>query len=106
MRDAFPVIKYDYQGTLVEANGTALPLLGQWKCRSGKKIPSSIMKAYPEMTFAMKDQRPVDCCIQMGDCRIWFDIIPYPEAGFVGMYGYNIEIVATGKETSTLRMAS
>ena len=41
MRDAFPMIKYDYQGVLVEANGTALPLLGQWKCRSGKKIPTT-----------------------------------------------------------------
>lgn len=104
MRDAFPVIKYDYQGVLVEANGTALPLLGQWKCRSGKKIPSSIMKTYPEMSCAIRNHQSVDCCVIMGDCKIWFDIVPYPEAGYVGMYGYNIEMVDAKKETSMLRM--
>ena len=104
MRDAFPMIKYDYQGVLVEANGTALPLLGQWKCRNGKKIPTSVMKTYPEMTFALKDQQPIDCCVEMGDCKIWFDIVPYPEAGYVGMYGYNIEMMEAKKDVSLYRM--
>ena len=104
MRDAFPVIKYDYEGVLLQANGTALPLLGQWKCRNGKKIPTAIMKTYPEMALAMKEKQSADCCIQMGDCTIWFDIVPYPEAGYVGMYGYNIEMVADQKNTASLRM--
>lgn len=105
MRDGFPVIRYDYQGTLVSANGTALPLLGQWKCRNGKKIPSAIMKAYPEMADAMTTRMPAECVVQMGDCMIWFDIVPYPEAGYVGMYGYNIEMAGSAKEASMLRMA-
>jgi hypothetical protein len=105
MRNAFPVIKYDYQGKLISSNGTALPLLGQWNCRQGKNIPASIMKTYPELSFAMTDHAPVECCIAMGDCNIWFDIVPYPEAGYIGMYGHSVEVTETVKETPNLRMA-
>jgi hypothetical protein len=105
MRNAFPVIKYDYQGNLTASNGTALPLLGQWNCRHGAKIPASIMKTYPEMAFALTDQQPVECCVTMGDCKIWFDIVPYPEAGYIGMYGHSVEMVDTNRENPILRMA-
>jgi hypothetical protein len=105
MRNAFPVIKYDYHGKLISSNGTALPLISQWNCRHGSKIPSQVMKTYPEMTHAIMDQQPVECCITMGDCRIWFDIVPYPEAGYIGMYGHSVEMSEANKESPILRMA-
>src|SRR4051812_42293794 len=103
MRNAFPVIKYDYSGKLITSNGTAMPLLGQWNCRQGASIPTPVMKMYPEMAYALKDQQPVECCITMGDCKVWFDIIPFPEAGYIGMYGHSIEMSDTNKEAPILR---
>jgi len=105
MRNAFPVIKYDYHGKLISSNGTALPLLSQWNCRHGGKIPSAIMKAYPEMAYAIMDPQAVECCVTMGDCKIWFDIVPYPEAGYVGMYGHSVEMSEVNSEKKILRMA-
>jgi hypothetical protein len=106
MRNAFPVIKYDYEGRLMASNGTALPLLSQWNCRHGTKIPAAVMKTYPEMAFAMMDRQSVECCITMGDCKIWFDIVPYPEAGYIGMYGHSVEMSESSVQNPATRMAS
>lgn len=103
--EVFPVIKYDYSGKLLSSNGAATSLLGQWKCRNGGRIPSAIMNAYPEMSLALKDQKPAACCIALGEYDIMFDIIPFPEAGYVGMYGYSVVERITRKETPVLRLA-
>jgi hypothetical protein len=54
-RDAFPVIQLSYDRKLVKSNLTALPLLNQWNCRKGSKIPKNILEMYPEIEYSMKD---------------------------------------------------
>ena len=38
LRDAFPVMRFDYNKRLIDSNLTALPLLGEWKCRKGLQV--------------------------------------------------------------------
>jgi hypothetical protein len=105
-RDAFPMIRLSYDKRLIDSNLTALPLLGDWKCRKGAKIPTAILKAYPEIEYAFKDASPTECKVQFGELQLWFDLVPFPEAGYVGLYGFHIEsMVPDANRRQNLRMA-
>lgn len=108
-RDAFPVIRFDYRQRLLSSDVTALPMLNEWQCRKGTKIPHSILRSCPELEAAFDSPEAGTCVLSFGDLRIWFDLVPYPEAGYVGMYGYHIEsMVPENKNTpvsQNLRMA-
>ncbi|MBK7889248.1 MAG: hypothetical protein IPJ86_18705 [Bacteroidetes bacterium] len=105
LRDAFPVMRFDYNKRLIDSNLTALPLLGEWKCRKGAKIPSAILKAYPEINFVFNDKVPTECKVTFSGLNIWFDMVPYPEAGYVGLYGYHVESMVPETVQQKLRMA-
>lgn len=106
MRDAFPIFKYNYNGKLLDCNTTALPLLGQWKCSKGAKLPNGMMKACPEIKTALKNAHPSECKMQFGEYQIWCDVVPYPEAGYIGIYGYYIESLVPEQQDTSLRMVS
>jgi hypothetical protein len=105
-RDAFPVIQLSYDRKLVKSNLTALPLLNQWNCRKGSKIPKNILEMYPEIEYSMKDETPTECKIVFGDLQIWFDLVPFPQAGYIGLYGYHVEPLVSEMPKQKLRMAS
>jgi hypothetical protein len=105
-RGAFPVIRIDYNKRLVNANLTAMPLLGDWKCRKGSKIPQQILTTYSEIESSFTNKMPSTCKVSFGDLQIWFDIVPFPEAGYIGMYGYHIEAMVADTKPEKLRMAS
>ena len=92
LRDAFPVIRIGYDKRLKSSNLTAMPLLHQWHCKQGSKLPSALLKAYPEIEYSLKDKVPTECKVQFGELQIWFDVVPFPEAGYIGMYGFHIEM--------------
>lgn len=104
-RDMFPVMRFDYNKRLIDANLTALPLLGEWKCHKGGKIPAAILQSYPEINFAFSEKTPTECKVTFSGLNIWFDMIPYPEAGYIGLYGYHIETVVPETVKQKLRMA-
>ncbi|CAN5427453.1 hypothetical protein BH11BAC2_BH11BAC2_08030 [soil metagenome] len=105
LRDAFPVIRLSYDKRLIGSNLTALPLLGEWKCRQGAKVPTGLLKAYPEINYALNENAPTECKVTFGELEIWFDLVPFPEAGYLGMYGYHIESMVAEKMPQKLRMA-
>lgn len=105
-RDAFPVMRMDYNKRLIDANLTAMPLLGDWNCRKGSKIPTQIFNTYNEIENSFNDKTPSTCKVSFGDLQIWFDIVPFPEAGYIGMYGYHIESMVPDTKPEKLRMAS
>ncbi len=105
MRDAFPVMRFDYNKRLIDSNLTALPLLGEWKCRKGSKIPGAVLNTYPELNHAFTDKTATECKVNFGGLDIWFDLVPYPEAGFIGLYGYHVETVVPDTVKQKLRMA-
>lgn len=105
MRDAFPILKIGYDKRLKSANLTAMPFLNKWNCTQGNRLPTALLKAYPEIAYSLKDKTPTECKIQFGELQIWFDLIPYPEAGYIGMYGYHIEM-APDAVPQNLRIAA
>jgi hypothetical protein len=105
MRDAFPVLRMDYQQRLVHSNTTALPLLNSWNCRNGAKIPKQLLGQIPELKDSFTSATPRECVITFGDLRIWFDIVPFPQAGYIGLYGFHIESTVPETVPQNLRMA-
>ncbi len=105
-KDAFPRIRISYEKRLIGSNLTALPLLGEWKCRQGNRLPTGLLKAYPEIEYALKDLTPTQCKVQFGELQIWFDLVPFPEAGYVGMYGFHIESLVPDVKHNKSRMAA
>ncbi len=106
LRDAFPIIRIGYDKRLIGSNLTALPLLGDWKCRQGNKLPTGLLKAYPEIEYAFNELTPTLCKVHFGELQIWFDLVPFPEAGYVGMYGFHIESLVPDVNHKKLRMAA
>lgn len=105
LQGAFPVIKIDYQHRLVKTNTIAQPLITSWNCREGGKLPLQLLSQHPSLHASFKNPVPTECIISFGDLNIWFDVIPFPEAGYVGLYGYHVESLAPEKASQNLRMA-
>ena len=105
-RYAFPVMRIDYTKRLIDANLTAMPLLGEWNCRKGSIVPSQIFSTYSEIENSFNDKTPTTCKVSFGDLQIWFDIVPFHEAGYIGLYGYHIESMVPETKPEKLRMAS
>lgn len=105
LREAFPVMRIDYQYRLIKTNTTALPLLNAWSCREGGKLPHQLLGQYPELKASFKSNVPTRCVISFQDLKIWFDVVPFPEAGYVGLYGYHVETTVSEKVPQNLRMA-
>ena len=105
LREAFPIMRIDYQHRLVMTNTTALPLLNSWSCREGGKIPHQLLGLYPELKASFKNNTPTQCAIEFKDLKIWFDVIPFPEAGYVGIYGFHVEAMVSETVPKNLRMA-
>jgi hypothetical protein len=97
---SFPVIKIDYRFQIIDANLNALPILANWCCTKGAPIPSNVLEKLPSLTIAMMTNTDRECKLKFGDTILSFDIIPFSEGGYVGLYGYKAEHaeVATLKE--------
>jgi hypothetical protein len=105
MQDAFPVIRIGYDMRLLDSNLTALPLLSEWKVRKGSKIPDNVLNANPEITQSLQDTNPSGCKVAFRGLNIWFDMVPFPEAGYIGLYGYHVETMVPEVVQQKLRMA-
>jgi hypothetical protein len=105
MKDAFPIIRIGYDMRLLDSNLTALPLLSEWKVRKGSKIPDNVLNAYPEIAQSLHDTSPGGCKVAFSGLNIWFDMVPFPEAGYIGLYGYHVESMVPEVVQQKLRMA-
>jgi hypothetical protein len=94
----FPVFRFDLENRLVYANVPALPLMKFWKCRINERIPAEVISLYPELFHASLSHRPIDVAVDFNDYTIRFSIVPFPEARYIGMYAYSMEL--SGKYVS------
>lgn len=89
--DTFPVMLFSTAGRLISANLTAQPLLHHWNCRNGQ-LPQpqdhSIRKLVMETITGMQSGT-ID--ITFSGLKLRFDVVPFPEAGYTGFYGFQIE---------------
>jgi len=96
----FPVFRFDLENRLVYANVPALPLMKFWKCRINERVPGEVISRYPEMFHTALSHKPMDVTVEMNSYTINFSIVPFPEAGYIGMYAYSMEVSEnyTGKK--------
>lgn len=92
-----PVFRFDLENRLIYANDPALPLMKEWKCTINQKIPAVVISRYPELFHASMSHRATDMAVEFNNCVIHFSIVPFPEAGYLGMYAYAME--SSGKFT-------
>ena len=90
---SLPIIKIKYNHQIIDANLNALPILANWCCTKGATIPEGIMSKIPSLEIAMKTNTERECKLKFGDTIISFDIIPFMEGGYIGIYGYKAEQV-------------
>lgn len=88
----FPVFRFDLANRLIYANLPSLPLMKHWKCRINERIPADVVSRYPELFHAALSHRPMDVTVEMKNYIIRFSIVPFPEAGYIGMYAYSMEV--------------
>lgn len=79
------------KGRLISANLTAQPLLCHWNCRTGtlpqphdKEIREKLMNAITGMESTTIE-------VPFSGLKLQFDVVPFQEAGYTGLYGFHIE---------------
>lgn len=93
----FPVIKISSDNKVIYHNVAAMPLMSQWNCELNKKVPATIMKQHPAM-FASNDAK--DIAILYKDYAFSFSVVPFPEAGYTGVYGYSVKHAGLAQQTA------
>jgi hypothetical protein len=89
----FPVMKFDLDNRLIYSNVAALPLMKEWNCKINEKLPSDFVSKYPEIFHASISHMAHDLSIELDDYLMHFSLVPFPEAGYIGMYGFCIEMM-------------
>ena len=88
----FPVFRFDLENRLVYANVPALPLMKHWQFRMNEKVPAQFMSQYPELFHSSLSHKPTDVTVKYNNYLIGFSIVPFPEAKYIGMYAYVMEV--------------
>ncbi len=86
----FPVIKLDYNGRIIYHNVAAMPILSYWQCKLNEPVNNQVKTIYPEI-FNLQSPQSHDASVRYLDYVFHFSVIPYPEAGYIGIYGHCIE---------------
>ncbi len=87
----FPVIKLGLDFTVMDCNVSALPLLNHWNCKVNNRIPEKVMTQYPEIRNSLEQNGEGGLHVNFKEFLIRFTIVPFPEAGYIGLYGYQVE---------------
>ena len=90
---SLPIIKINYDHQIIDANLNALPILANWCCTKGSNIPEAVFSKIPSLEIAMKTNTDRECKLKFGGTILSFDIIPFMEGGYIGLYGYKAEQV-------------
>lgn len=89
--DTFPVMIFSPEGRLISSNLTAQPLLHQWNCRSGQIPKPQDHKTKEIVLEAINGMKNTTIEIPFSGLRLLFDVVPFREAGYTGLYGFHVE---------------
>lgn len=84
----FPVIKIDFEGTILYANKAALGIIQDWGCAASRKLPVSMLQSHPEL---LDRQANIETELVSSNRAIRFNVIAFYEAGYTGLYGTEIK---------------
>lgn len=83
----YPVIKLDFEGTILYANKAALGIIQDWGCAASRKLPVSMLKKHPELLDKKAD---IKTELIASDKPVKFHLIAFHEAGYTGLYGTDL----------------
>lgn len=87
----FPIIKIGLDFTVLDCNISALPLLNFWSCKVNSRIPDAVMSMYPVISESLTNSNESGLHVNFKDLTIRFTVVPFMEAGYIGLYGYQVE---------------
>ena len=82
-----PVMRVDRGGALLFANPASESLLAQWGCALGEPVPAQLREA---VQAALGDGGVREIEMESGGRDISFDLAPFPDRGYVNMYGRDV----------------
>jgi hypothetical protein len=87
----FPVIKIDFEGTILYANKAAFGLIRDWGCMLSRKLPVEILKTHPEL---LDHHVSTEKELASSNAVVKFNVIAFDDAGYTGLYGYEVKSIA------------
>ena len=87
----FPVIKIDFEGTILYANKAAFGLIRDWGCIASRKLPVNLLNSHPEL---LDQHANHETELITSNRVVKFNVIAFNEAGYTGLYGYDMKIVS------------
>jgi hypothetical protein len=91
--DMFPVMLFSPQGRLISANLTAQPLLHHWNCRIGHSPNPQDQTIGKALLDAITGMQATTIEVPFSGLKLFFDVEPFAEAGYTGLYGFHIESI-------------
>ena len=88
----FPVIKFSLDNKVIYHNTAAMAFRSVWGCELDKKIPSQLTQVLPGVFNASEKLNTKDVNIPYKEYLFRFSMVPFKEAGFIGLYGYSVEL--------------
>jgi|GEM_PF-3086618 len=86
-QDHFPRLKITFDGILLEHNVTAEKILKHWHCRDNEALPSNVASRLQSNMSKLKSNDSIDVYLPVNGSVLPFLLIPFPEAGYIGIYG-------------------
>lgn len=90
-KDTFPVLHFSPEGRLISSNLTAQPLLHHWNCRVGQMPNPQDINIMQDVMAAINGMQPTTIDIPFSGLKLRFDVVPFKEAGYTGLYGFHVE---------------
>ena len=87
----FPVIKIDFEGTILYANKAALGIIQDWGCAASRKLPVSMLQSHPEL---LDGRANVETELSTLNKTVKFNVVAFHEAGYTGLYGTDQTIIS------------
>ena len=81
-----PVIKINFKGDILYANMSSFDLLVNWGCFGGGKLPAHIYEKVKGLNLLSN----FTFTINYMNKQINFIVVPFAEAGYIGVYAYEI----------------
>lgn len=85
---SMPIIKVSFQGDILYANLASLPLMGEWGCSANQKLPEWFLK---DFSGIFNHNSCHELKIPFSNCAIYFTAVPFIEAGYIGLYAFDVE---------------
>ena len=87
----FPVIKIDFEGTILYANKAALGIIQDWGCAASRKLPVSMLERHPELLDRKANKETELMTLNKS---VKFNVVAFHEAGYTGLYGTDLTIIS------------